>query len=152
MTAALSLGAIFAKHEIGEMAEVLRLAQIVIDVADGDARKGDLFLGSPLAFALGAGRRPTVLGIWAGGTTSTTPSLWAGRRCPLTLDGLYVVQLHARDSVRGVLPDGTALRDTAETLEIAEQSGDDWALFALELPGVLRSSIGEATGPGVGFE
>ena len=28
-----------------------------------------------------------------------------------------------------LLPDETALRDTAETLEIAEQSGDDWALF-----------------------
>ena len=28
-----------------------------------------------------------------------------------------------------LLPDGTALRDTAEALEIAEQSGDDWALL-----------------------
>ena len=41
-----------------------------------------------------------------------------------------------------LLPDETALRDTAETLEIAEQSGDDWVLVVLEPPGVSRSSIG----------
>ena len=78
MTAALSLGAMFAKHEIGEMAEVLRLAQMVIDVADGDARKGDLFHGSPLAYALAMrGAARLCWELRAGRTTYTTPSLWA---------------------------------------------------------------------------
>ena len=34
------------------MAEALRLAQRVIDLADGDPTIGNLILGSPLAFAI----------------------------------------------------------------------------------------------------
>ena len=52
LTVALLCAAIIAKHETGEMAEVLRLAQRVIDLADGDPAKGNLLIGSPLAVAL----------------------------------------------------------------------------------------------------
>jgi hypothetical protein len=48
----LSFAAIAAKCETGEMVEVLRLAQRVIDLAGGDPTAGNLILGSPLAFAL----------------------------------------------------------------------------------------------------
>ena len=34
------ISAIIAKHETGEMADVLRLAQRIIDVAEGDPTKG----------------------------------------------------------------------------------------------------------------
>ena len=40
------------KIETGEMAEVLRWSQTVIDLADGDPTKGNFILGSPLAVAL----------------------------------------------------------------------------------------------------
>ena len=130
MTAALSLGALFAKHEIGEMAEVLRLAQMVIDVADGDARKGDLFHGSPLAYALAMrGVARLCLGI-AGWKDDLHDAIAMGRAFdPLTRQSVTFCTYTLMIPYGALLPDGTALRDTAEALKIAEQSGDDWALL-----------------------
>src|SRR5262249_29263201 len=51
-TSALALGVATAKHETGEMAAVLRVAQQILDLADGDLKKGDQFLGSPVTVAL----------------------------------------------------------------------------------------------------
>ena len=52
LTVALTPAAMVAKHETGEMTDVLRLAQRVIDLADGDPTKGNLIIGSPLALAI----------------------------------------------------------------------------------------------------
>jgi adenylate cyclase len=52
MTVALSFAAIIAKHETAEMADVLRLAQRVIDLAEDDPTRGNVILGSPLTFAI----------------------------------------------------------------------------------------------------
>src|SRR2546425_2218566 len=52
-TVALSFTAMLAKQETGEMTEVLRLAQQVIELADGDPAKGNLVFPSPLTFAIG---------------------------------------------------------------------------------------------------
>ena len=40
------------KFATGEMAEVLRWSQIIIDLAHGDPAKGNVVYGSPLAIAL----------------------------------------------------------------------------------------------------
>ena len=42
---------IYAKGESGEVSDVLRWSQRVIDLADGDAAKGNFIIGSPLAVA-----------------------------------------------------------------------------------------------------
>ena len=52
LTVGLSHAALVAKHETGEMAEVLRLAQGVIDLSAGDPNMGDLIIGSPLAMLI----------------------------------------------------------------------------------------------------
>ena len=44
--------AILIKYRTGEIADVLRWSQTVIDWADGDPTKGNLIVGSPLAVAL----------------------------------------------------------------------------------------------------
>ena len=44
--------AILMKYRTGEIADVLRWSQTVIDWADGDPTKGNLIVGSPLAVAL----------------------------------------------------------------------------------------------------
>ena len=80
----LSIAAITAKYFAGEMAETLRLAQRAIDLAEGDPTKGNLIVGSPLAFAIGA--EPVPAGRWdsrAGETISIRPSPWPVRstRC-----------------------------------------------------------------------
>ena len=53
LTVALPFTAMAAKHETGEMVELLLLAQLVIDLADGDLTKGSLIVGSPLTCAIG---------------------------------------------------------------------------------------------------
>ena len=56
--------AILMRYRTGEIAEVLRWSQTVIDWADGDPTKGNLIVGSPLAVAL----------VWRG-----TARFWLGR-------------------------------------------------------------------------
>jgi len=51
LTLGLSFAAIYAKAESGEMSDVLRWSQRVIDLADGDPSKGNFIIGSPLALA-----------------------------------------------------------------------------------------------------
>ena len=51
LTVGLSLPVIYAKTESAEYSDVLRWSQRVIDLADGDPSKGNLLIGSPLAFA-----------------------------------------------------------------------------------------------------
>ena len=52
----LALGLMYAalptRYQRGEMTETLRLAQKMIDLADGDAAKGNLIIGSPLTAAI----------------------------------------------------------------------------------------------------
>jgi adenylate cyclase len=130
LTVALSLSAMAAKHEIGEVAEVLRLAQTVIDVADGDAKKGNLFLGSPLTFAIAMrGFARLCLGIVGWKDDLRRAIAMARAFDPLTLQAATFYAYCHTIPYGALLPDASALRDTAEALKVAEQSGDDWALF-----------------------
>jgi len=129
LTVALSFAATASKHETGEMAEVLRLSQRVIDLAGDDPTMGNVFIGSPLALAIawrGAAR-------WCLGLPGWQDDLAHGVAMARATDPmshiLAVVYHYVVTIPNGVLPaDATALRETAEALEIAEQSGDDLAL------------------------
>ena len=50
LTVGLSVPVLYAKTESAEHSDLLRWADRVIDLADGDSSKGDLLIGSPLAF------------------------------------------------------------------------------------------------------
>jgi class 3 adenylate cyclase len=52
LTLALAVPACTAKVQSAEMADVLRWAQVAIDIAEGDPARGSFMLGSPLAMAL----------------------------------------------------------------------------------------------------
>jgi adenylate cyclase len=128
LTIGLSFAALVAKHETAEMAEVLRLAQHVIDLADGDPTAGNLFIGSPLAVAMvfrGAAR--WCLGI-PGWRDDFAQAAAMAAVDPLSLAGVmfYTYVLAIPNGV--LLPDATALRETADALAIAERSGDEFAL------------------------
>jgi adenylate cyclase len=129
LTVGLSIFAIAAKNDIGEMAEVLRWAQRVIDLAEGDLTKGNLILGSPLALAIACrGTARWCLGITGGKDDLHEAAGMARAVDPITRAGvMWFTYVHAIPN--GVLlADATALRDTADTLATAEQSGDDFAL------------------------
>jgi adenylate cyclase len=152
LTVALLPMAMVAMYDTGEMAEVLRWAQRVIDLAGGDPTTGDLILGSPLTFAIAMrGTARWCLGI-AGWNDDLHQAVAMARVVdPITRAGVMWC-MHITAIAYGVLPDATALRDTADTLAAAEQSGDD---FALDLARTARGvTLARQDGPqrGAGFE
>jgi adenylate cyclase len=129
LTVGLSFAAISPKIHTGELADVLRWAQHVIDLADGDPSKGNLIVGSPLAAAL-AWRG---LGRWATGRRGWQKDFddavaMARSTDPMTL-ATVITYKYAPAIPRGVLlANDAALGDLEEALGIAERSGDDIAL------------------------
>jgi adenylate cyclase len=130
MTVGLFYAAAQAKWEAGEATESLRLAQRIIDVADGDPTMGSLVVGSPLAWGIAVkgaagmslGRRgwrddldeSVALARSVGGAT-TRPFVQLYRYAAATQNG-------------AVLPDAQDVAQAAETLEIAQRSANNTAV------------------------
>jgi adenylate cyclase len=131
LTVALSFAAMIAKHETAEMADMLRFAQLVIDLAEGDPAKGNLIFESPLTSVTTVrGLARWCLGIagWKDDFDQSIATPRALMTDPAT-HGSAVWFTYVYAIPYGVLlPDAIALRDTAEFLSMAEQSGDDLAL------------------------
>jgi adenylate cyclase len=129
LTVALSTMAMLATHDTGEMGEVLRLAELAIDTAEYDPAKGQLIFESPVAIAIAMrGVARSCLGIagWKDDFHQAIATVHAIDPTIRTGVIWYVYGLGIRHGV--LLADATALRDTAETLAMAQQSGDDLAL------------------------
>jgi adenylate cyclase len=111
------------------MAEVLRLAQRVIDLAGGDPTTGTLILGSPLALTIAfRGAARWCLGI-PGWTDDFARAIAMARAAdPISLAGVIYYTYVLAIPGGALLPDATALRETADALVIAERSGDELAL------------------------
>ncbi len=126
---ALSFAATVAKNETAEMTEVLRLAQRVIDLADGDLTKGNLLVGSPVSSALAARAQARwCLGVPGWREDVQQAIAWSRGMDATTLSGSvwYTYMFAIPHGVR--LTDDVVLRDSADALAVAEQSGDDLAL------------------------
>ena len=115
----------------GRAAEGLRLAQGVIDLAEGDPTKGSLGpIGSPLAAAIML-RGSCRLCLGVPGWREDLDEAFAVFRSVGDAWGYlvgvvykYRVAVHAG----ALLPDAAADRDTAEAMKMAEHSGDDFAV------------------------
>jgi adenylate cyclase len=129
LTVALCGLTLVAKHETAAIAEVLRVAQRVIDLADGDPTTGNLIFGSPLAVAIAfRGAARCCLGIPGWKDDFAQAVAMARAVDPISLAGvIYYTYVPAIPS-GALLPDATALRDTGDVLAIAERSGDEFAL------------------------
>ncbi len=154
MTVGLFYAGAQAKWEAGEASESLRLAQRVIDVADGDATMGDFVIGSPLAWSL------TVKG--AGGMMLGRPGwrddLEAGLTMARTVDmnAQPFVQLYKYQAAiqnRAVVPDAHDVALAARSLEIAQSSGNNTAVAyaLLNRATTLIHNDSEDTAAGVEF-
>jgi adenylate cyclase len=121
-------------YEAGEMAETLRLTQRVIDLADGDSTKGNLLIGSPLTVAIAIrGIARMCLGI-PGWRDDFDDAIAMGRTHDPTVRVITIMAKYALGiAIWAVLPDARALRDSAEALQIAEQSGGDVVLSIARL-------------------
>ncbi len=139
LTVGLSYVGILIKALSAEMADVLRWSQMTIDLAEGDPAKGNLVVDSPLALAVGA---RGVARYWLGlpGWRVDLDDAWARARTGDALScatvGAYKYDLALFAGV--VRSDDSALRAIGESLQICEQSGDDFALAQ------ARMSMGSA--------
>jgi adenylate cyclase len=115
----------------GEVSEVMRLAQRLIDLADGDPRAGAVVLESPLGIAL----MFRAIALMCLGDRAWKPELAAGdamvrQYAPIGHADMafwnYVFPAHTG----AVRMDTATVRDTAEILEVAEQRGDDLAVWS----------------------
>jgi adenylate cyclase len=155
LTVALSFSAMIAKHETGEMSDVLGFAQLLIDLAEGDPARGKLITESPLTVATAMrGLARWCLGI-AGWKDDFDQAITTGRAFltdPGTLGGvMWFTYVYAIPY--GVLaPGATILRDTADALSIAEQSGDDLALDLARTGHGLALAYQDGTARKRGFE
>ncbi|MGO9655151.1 adenylate/guanylate cyclase domain-containing protein [Mycobacterium sp.] len=118
--------------QAGQAAEGLRLAQRVIDLAEGDPTKGSLGpIGSPLAMAiLMRGSCRYCLGVpgWREDLDQAIAMTRSIDPTSLIAPVLYKYRFAAHAGA--LLPDTAADRDTAEAMEMAEHSGDDFAVDA----------------------
>ncbi len=136
----LSVGSLAIKIETGEMADVLRLAQRVIDLAEGDPAKGNFIgMGSPLAAALasrGVARFCLALPGWRDDFDRAVSM--PDRTDPFSRS-VVVFWKYGLAIAHGVLvANDTALREIDEGLHLAERSADDVAL------GIARTTMGLA--------
>ncbi|MGA9489217.1 MAG: cyclase, partial [Mycobacterium sp.] len=129
LTVGLSFTPIRAKMASGEWSDMLRLAQRVIDLADGDPTKGNFLFGSPLAlaFAQRAIARYTL------GRSGWRDDLRRGLAVAHGADSLSYVTVVSYVYTAGIpggalRPDDSAVREIEDALAIAEPSGDNLQL------------------------
>ena len=151
LTVGLQIATFAAKSQAGEGVELLELAERVISLADGDATKGNMIYGSPLAMA----HTFRATARWCLGLPGWKDDFDRGIAMArdadvATLAGVmfytYVV------AVPWILPaDEAALRDTADALERAERSGDDVAVIMSRTArgNVLVAAGGDASEAGL---
>ncbi len=118
-----------AKYQAGEVVEGLRLAQLAIDASGGDPTRPSAIVRVPVALALAfRGLNRLCLGLF-GFRDDLDEAVSMARAAEDTLN--YASSLFWKYSVPvlngAVLPDETAVQETAEVLERAKRSGDDYA-------------------------
>ena len=128
LTLGLLYAALAAKFSHGEMTDVLQLAQRMIDLADGDAAKGNLIIGSPLVGAIMLGGCARCFLGDQGWRDDVDQAATMVRAFDPTLRAVMLLFRYNLIPNGVWLPDAAALHETAELLEIAERSADNLTL------------------------
>lgn len=131
LTVALLHTTLSAKYALGEMADVVRLAQRVIDLTEGDPRKGSILTESPLLIAMTLQATARACLGQAGWQRDVDATLELLREINPAARAVLLMYCGTIGGPIGALQvDAMMLQETAETLELAEQLGDDYALVA----------------------
>ncbi len=129
LTLAMLYPAFPTKLQVGELAETVRLAQLTIDLADGDPARGNLVFGSPLIGAImfrGCARCCLGDQRWRDDLDTAATMVCA---FDTTTRAVILLFKYSLASVSGLVPPGaTERQETAELLQDAERSGDDFTL------------------------
>ncbi len=129
LTVAAGVSAVVAKFWTAEMTELLRVADLVIDASGGDVTVGNLVVESPVlvVYAL-RGTARWCLGI-SGWKDDLQASVTLSHQADPATRAVVAVYTYMAAVPNGVLvPDAAALRETADTLDVLEQHGDNFSL------------------------
>jgi adenylate cyclase len=129
MTVGLFYAAAQAKWEAGEASESMRLAQRIIDIADGDPTMGSIVIRSPLANAIAVkGAAGMSLGR-PGWRDDLEEGVVLARSVGATTRPFVQLYKYAAATQNGaVLPDAQDVAQAAETLEVAQRSANNTAV------------------------
>ena len=129
MTVGLFYAAAQAKWEAGEASESMRLAQRIIDIADGDPTMGSIVIRSPLANAIAVkGAAGMCLGR-PGWRDDIEEGVVLARSVGATTRPFVQLYKYAAATQNGaVLPDAQDVAQAAETLEVAQRSANNTAV------------------------
>ncbi|MFZ0834810.1 MAG: AAA family ATPase, partial [Mycobacterium sp.] len=125
----LGIGPLAVKFAIGEIGEVLRWSQMIIDMAEGDRAAGNYILGSPLASALSIRAVARwVLGQegWREDRTHALAMMHDSDAITQAVVMTYAYGMAIENGV--VLADDAALRDISAALDFVQRTADDLAL------------------------
>jgi class 3 adenylate cyclase len=134
LTVALLFAAIYAECLAGRMRTSKRLAQRVIDLADGDATMGNVLTGSPLAFAtvMRAIAR-CCLGEDGWRADFDDANRIAHQVDPTTFVSTVMFKYVTGIALGALVPDANALAETSDALDIAQRYSEDMALGLAQL-------------------
>jgi adenylate cyclase len=128
LTVGLLYSAIAAKNQRGEFTEAMRLAQRVIDLADGDVTMGNFILDAPLVGAVMLrGLARSHLGD-RGGRADIEQAMTMVRAFNPTLRALMLFFKVMLIPNGLLVTDAAVVQETVEMLELAERSGDNLTL------------------------
>ncbi|WP_155770777.1 ATP-binding protein, partial [Mycobacterium colombiense] len=128
MVVGLLYGAAQANWEAGEVVESQRLAQRIIDLADGDPVMGNFVIGSPLAWAMSLrGASAMALGR-PGWRADIERGIAMARSYDATTRILAEMYKFVPAMGNAIVPDAENISLTSESLQIALQSGDNSAV------------------------
>jgi adenylate cyclase len=133
LTAQASFGAMGVKAQTGELIDVLRWSQATIEWADGDPKKGNLVVGSPLAAALGL----RGMARWWFGRREWREDLDDAFVIARSADALTLAVVASWNTVgimNGVLgADDAAVENLEAALRIGEACGDNYPVAMVKL-------------------
>ncbi len=129
LTVGLSFPVIYAKAESGEMRDVLRWSQQVIDLADGDPSIGNFIIGSPLALAFTTRAMARYWLAHEGWLDDVRHALALARSAdPMSYATAVTWVYNPGITVGALRPDDRAMGEIEYARRLAERSADDMAL------------------------
>jgi adenylate cyclase len=134
LTVAAGVSLVVAKFWTAEMTELLRVADLVIDASGGDVTVGNLVVESPVlvVYAL-RGTARWCLGI-SGWKDDLRASVALSHQADPATRAVAVTYAYLAAVPNGVLvPDAAVLRETADTLDVLEQHGDNFSLIEVRM-------------------
>jgi class 3 adenylate cyclase len=134
LTVRVTPAALYTKYEAGDMVDVLRWSQRVIDLVEGDMAGAGFSTNSPLAAAFVARGNVRLNFGFDGWRDDLDRAVAVARRAEPMARAAIVDMAFAPAIVTGArLPNDDVLREVEEALQVAEQAADDIALGSARL-------------------